>query len=117
MRTLAIPGRHTPAALADATERSSTRPSTNGPRSVTRTTTDCPVARFVTLMSEFIGSVRWAAVNAFWSKICPLAPRWLWYGGPYQLDRPSSVEMGEWVATNSVSALPPASGTLVAVVT
>src|SRR5438552_13905747 len=51
------------------------RPRTNGPRSLMRTTTERPFARFVTRARVPIGSERCAAVNSFASKRPPLAVR------------------------------------------
>ena len=65
--TSAVPGRHTSTALAAASDRSTMRSSMNGPRSVMRTMATCPVLRLVTRTMEFSGSVRCAAVMAFWS--------------------------------------------------
>jgi hypothetical protein len=54
------------------------RPATNGPRSLTRTTTTIPLARFVTRTIVPNGKVRWAAVKASASNISPLAVRRPW---------------------------------------
>src|SRR5271154_3601305 len=70
------------------------RPWTNGPRSVIFTTTDSLFVRFVTRTIVPIGSVRCAAVIAFWSYTVPSAPLRPAYGGPYQLAKPISVETG-----------------------
>src|ERR1700733_12394487 len=70
------------------------RPRTNGPRSVIFTTTDSLLVRFVTRTIVPIGSVRCAAVIAFWLYTVPSAPLRPAYGGPYQLARPTSVETG-----------------------
>ena len=83
-----------PVAFAAASDRSMIRPCTNGPRSVIRTTTLWLFVRFVTRTSVPIGSVRCAAVIAFWSYTAPSAPLRPAYGGPYQLAIPTSVEMG-----------------------
>src|ERR1700760_88480 len=58
-----------PSARAAAVERSSTRPRTNGPRSLTVTTTLLPP--WVTRNLVPNGSERWAQVMAFWLKRWP----------------------------------------------
>src|ERR1700750_1332851 len=70
------------------------RPRTKGPRSVIFTTADSLFVRFVTRTIVPIGSVRCAAVMAFWSYTVPSAPLRPAYGGPYQLAKPTSVETG-----------------------
>src|SRR5260370_42391370 len=70
------------------------RPRTKGPRSVIFTTTDSLFVRFVTRTIVPIGSVRCAAVIAFWLDTVPSAPLRPAYGGPYQLAKPTSVETG-----------------------
>ena len=70
------------------------RPRTNGPRSVIFTTADSLFVKLVTRTIVPIGSVRCAAVIAFWSYTVPSAPLRPAYGGPYQLANPTSVETG-----------------------
>src|SRR3954447_22591492 len=53
-----------PSCLAAASDRSSMRPLTNGPRSLMRTTTLRPLFWLVTLSLVPNGRLRWAAVNA-----------------------------------------------------
>ena len=65
MRTMAVPGCHTSSLRAAAKERSITRPSINGPRSVMRISAECPVLTLVTRTIEPSGRVRCAAVIAF----------------------------------------------------
>src|SRR5262245_21215704 len=71
--TLATPDACRPMARAAPNARSITRPRTNGPRSLMRTTTDRPVRTFITLTLVPNGSERWAAVNPCGLKRSPLA--------------------------------------------
>jgi len=75
-RTLAIPLSTIPSSLAAEPETSTTRPGMYGPRSLTRTVTDRPVATFVTRNRVPNGKVRWAAVNSCVSNFSPLAVCW-----------------------------------------
>jgi len=63
-RTSATPRSTIPSARAAASERSTTRPRTNGPRSFTVTTTRRPFSRSVTMSRVPKGSWRCAQVNA-----------------------------------------------------
>ena len=51
------------------------RPGTYGPRSLTRTVTDRPVATLVTRKRVPKGSVGWAAVNSYVLNLSPFAVR------------------------------------------
>ena len=62
--TFATPPSTIPSVSAAAWETSTTRPRTYGPRSLTRTVTDCPLATFVTRSRVPNGNVGWAAVNS-----------------------------------------------------
>jgi hypothetical protein len=53
-----------------------------GPRSLTRTTTDLPLARFVTRATLPRGRVLYAAESSSMSKISPLAVRLPWRRTP-----------------------------------
>src|ERR1700683_2402638 len=86
-------------AFAAAIVRSRIRPPTNGPRSVIRITAVCPVVRFVTAISDPIGSVRFAAVIASSSNTCPFAARRPLYGAEYHVAYPVSLKIGWCVAT------------------
>ena len=66
------------------------RPSTNGPRSLTRTSVDWLVSRLVTSSRVPKGRVRWAAVSWFMSNTSPLAVRRPWCWAPYQEAKPTS---------------------------
>ena len=59
--------------FAEAMVRSMVLSGTNGPRSLTRIAEACRVWRFVTTISEPMGSVRCAAVSASSLKTCPFA--------------------------------------------
>ena len=62
--TFATPPSTIPSVSAAAWETSTTRPRTYGPRSLTRTVTDRPLATFVTRSRVPNGNVGWAAVNS-----------------------------------------------------
>src|SRR6185437_5099881 len=62
-----------PSASAARVERSMTRPSIEGPRSLTLTSTERPFSRLVTRAQVMSGRVRCAAVSLFSSKTSPLA--------------------------------------------
>jgi len=68
------------------------RPGTNGPRSLILTTTDRPLARFVTRTRLPRGSVVWAAVSAPPSNVSPLAVRRCSNPGPYHEATPTGPE-------------------------
>src|SRR5262245_39661251 len=89
MRTFAVPGPIMSMVRAAAYDRSITRPPTNGPRSLIRTSTERPLVRLVTMVREPSGSDGCAAVSSFWSKISPLAVRLPWKPGPYQEAMPT----------------------------
>jgi hypothetical protein len=72
-----------PIAFAAALERSITRPCTNGPRSLIRTTTARPVRPLVTRTLVPNGRLLWAAVSALVLKRSPFAVRRPWKPGPY----------------------------------
>src|SRR5438067_13597129 len=61
--TFATPGPTIPRVSAAEYETSTTRPGTNGPRSLTRTVTDRPVPTFVRLSRGPKGKVRGAPVD------------------------------------------------------
>src|SRR5579884_679070 len=63
IRTFAVPGPIMSMATAAAWDRSMIRPSTNGPRSLIRTSIDFWFSRLVTRTTVSKGSVRWAAVS------------------------------------------------------
>jgi len=67
MRTRTVPGPTMPIVRAAAYERSMARPSTNGPRSLTRTCTARPFSRLVTMTRVPSGSEGCAAVSSYWS--------------------------------------------------
>src|SRR5262245_12027713 len=71
--TLATPLPVMPNVSAADAETSTTRPRTNGPRSLTRTVTERPVSTSVTRSRVPNGNVRWAAVNSFLLNFSPLA--------------------------------------------
>src|SRR5437763_14304435 len=71
--TFATPGPTIPRVSAAEYETSTTRPGTNGPRSLTRTVTDRPVATFVSRNRVPNGNVRLAAVNFCVSNFSPFA--------------------------------------------
>ena len=71
--TFATPFPVIPSNSAAEDETSTTRPGTKGPRSLTRTVTDCPVATLVTRSLVPNGSVRCAAVSSFGLNASPLA--------------------------------------------
>ena len=60
----------------------------NGPRSLIRTTTDCPLATLVMRAYDGIGSVGWAAVILYMSYGSPDEVRWPWNFLPYQVATP-----------------------------
>jgi hypothetical protein len=63
-----------PIFFAAATDKSMTRPWTNGPRSLIRTSTLSEFSLFVTRIMVLNGSVRWAAVMSLYvSNISPFA--------------------------------------------
>ena len=64
IRTLATPDLTIPSAWAARRERSIIRPPVNGPRSLTSTVTDRPLASATTVTLAPRGSVGWAAVSA-----------------------------------------------------
>src|SRR5215213_6146535 len=64
-----------PMTSAALCEMSMTRPPPNGPRSLTRTTTERPVRSFVTLRRVPKGRLRCAAVSALRSNVSPFAVR------------------------------------------
>ncbi len=66
------------------------RPSTKGPRSLTRTSADWLVSRLVTRRRVPKGSVRCAAVSWCMSNTSPLAVRRPWWGAPYHEAIPTS---------------------------
>src|SRR5690606_14506141 len=70
------------------------RPLWNGPRSLIFTLTDFPVRWSVTVTTEPKGSVRWAAVMAFWSNRSPDAVFLPWNPGPYQDAPPHCASAG-----------------------
>jgi len=106
-RTLAVPARRRSISRAAARERSMTRPLTNGPRSVMRTSVSFFVARRRTRTHVSNGSVGWAAVNRSMSKTSPLAARRPWYGSPYQLAMPSSIAPMRAAGTRAVARREP----------
>src|SRR5262245_19406197 len=71
--TFATPLPVMPSVSAADADTSTTRPRTNGPRSLTRTVTERPVSTSVTRNRVPNGSVRWAAVNSFLLNFSPLA--------------------------------------------
>ena len=73
-----------PSFSAARSDRSTIRLPLNGPRSFTRTMTDLPSSRRVTLTTLGMGRVRWAAVMAYMLKISPFAVRRPWNLRPYQ---------------------------------
>ena len=77
-----------PRRLAAAHETSIKRRPMCGPRSFTRSNMFLLFLRLVTRMVVPKGSVRCAAVNAFESKISPLAVVFPWNSWPYQLATP-----------------------------
>src|SRR5215204_4572026 len=87
----------TPSARAALFDRSMTRPRTNGPRSLIRTTTDRPLCLLTTRTRVPNGRVRCAAVNALALNISPLAVRRPWKPGPYQDAIPESAFAPETV--------------------
>lgn len=70
------------------------RPLPKGPRSLIRTSTDLPFARWVTVTTLPQGSVGCAAVNLFWSKSSPLAVRLPLCLAPYHVAKPISTIRG-----------------------
>src|SRR5207247_2175574 len=90
IRTRAVPRPTMPSAVAAARDTSSTRPCANGPRSLTRTTTERPLARFVTRTWVPMGNERDAAVSACGSNRSPLAVRLPWHSAPYHDAIPAS---------------------------
>ena len=66
------------------------RPSTKGPRSLTRTSADWLVSRLVTRTRVPKGSVLCAAVSWCMSYTSPLAVRRPWWGAPYHEAIPTS---------------------------
>jgi hypothetical protein len=81
--TLATPSWATPIRLAAASDRSRLRPLTNGPRSLTLTTTELPVERLVTRIRDPRGKVLDAAVKLCSLKTSPLVVRRPLNPGPY----------------------------------
>ncbi len=71
-------------------DRSTTRPSTNGPRSFTTTRTDCPVSIRFTRITVPKGRVRWAAVRLRGAKRSPEAVALPRNPGPYHDASPVS---------------------------
>src|SRR5579863_10243890 len=111
IRTGAVPMRYIPIAFADAIVRSRFLSGTNGPRSLIRIADDCRVVRFVTTISDPIGSVRCAAVSASSRNTCPFAALRPLYGAVYQVAAPVSLKIGLCDRTNSWSSvLMPPSG-------
>jgi hypothetical protein len=73
-----------PNCRAASRDRSMIRFPTNGPRSLTRTTSFRPLSRLVTSTIEGSGRVVCAADTWFMSKISPLAVALRWNASPYQ---------------------------------
>ena len=71
-------------------DRSTTRPSTNGPRSFTTTRTDCPVSVRLTRITVPKGRVGWAAVRLRGAKRSPEAVGLPRNPGPYHDASPVS---------------------------
>ena len=71
-RTLAVPASIMPMLAAAAFDRSMMRPPMNGPRSLIRTTTERPLARFSTNTLVPNGSERCAAVSSFGIHVLPI---------------------------------------------
>ena len=90
IRTGARPSSTMPSARAAAFDRSMSRPSIHGPRSLITTVIEAPVLRWITLTSAPNGSSRCAAVSWFMSKTSPLAVSRPWNGSPYQEAVPRS---------------------------
>ena len=82
-RRASCPVRTMSSAVAAAYERSIRRLSTNGPRSLTLTTTRLPFARFVTSTQVGNGSVVCAAVIACMLYVSPLEVERPWKSRPY----------------------------------
>jgi hypothetical protein len=80
--TSATPSRVVPSLFAAPCDRSMSRPSTYGPRSLTSTSTCLPVEGSVTVTSAPSGSSGWAAVIASWSNGSPLAVGRPWNPSP-----------------------------------
>src|SRR6476659_4610277 len=89
-----------PSCLAAASETSSMRPLTNGPRSLTRTTTLRPLFWLVTLSLVPKGRLRWAAVNAPGFMRSPEA---VVECSEYQEARPHWAEAGEMDAARLIA--------------
>ena len=91
MRTGVSPACMNPRRFAAPMLTSSTRLPTNGPRSVTSSTSFRPFSRLVTRTWVPSGSFRCAQVKPCILKGCPLAVGSPWNAGPYQLATPNCV--------------------------
>src|SRR5213593_3501381 len=97
-----------PSERAAALDTSIIRPHTKGPRSVTRTTTERPLARLVTRTRVPSGNDGCAAVIARASKRSPLAVGLPWKSAPYQEATPTAPGDRRGAGDCAVAGVPPA---------
>src|SRR5262249_188114 len=106
--TRAVPDSTMPSVRAAALDTSIIRPHTKGPRSVTRTTTERPLARLVTRTRAPSGNDGCAAVIARASKRSPLAVGLPWKASPYQEATPTAAGGRRGGGDSALAGLTPA---------